>query len=138
MKTKKAAFTLVELLVVVAIIALLISILLPSLSRAREEAKRTKCRAVVAGIGKACYIYQEENLGVFPTAADAINDTNAPLVTYVSAQGGYMGGHDNLPRDEVSVRARGSEGSTQLSTSRSLWILVRSGAVVPSNFLCPS
>jgi len=43
MRTKKEGFTLVELMVVVSIIALLLALLMPSLSRAREGAKRQVC-----------------------------------------------------------------------------------------------
>ncbi len=51
------AFTLIELLVVVSIVALLISILLPSLKRAREQAKRTVCMAHLRGLSNAWEIY---------------------------------------------------------------------------------
>jgi len=50
-------FTLVELLVVVAIIALLLSILLPSLQRAREQAKKTKCLANLKDVAASANIY---------------------------------------------------------------------------------
>lgn len=56
-----SAFTLVELLVVVAIIALLLSILLPSLASAREQAKRTKCLANLKDIGSASVIYATDD-----------------------------------------------------------------------------
>ena len=59
-------FTLIELLVVVAIIALLISILLPSLGRAREMAKITKCAPNMRTSGMAVLYYTEDKKGQMP------------------------------------------------------------------------
>jgi len=57
---KETGFTLIELLVVVAIIALLISILLPSLGRARAQARTTECLANMYQITKAMLMYADD------------------------------------------------------------------------------
>jgi prepilin-type N-terminal cleavage/methylation domain-containing protein len=58
--TARRGFTLIELLVVVAIIALLISILLPSLSKARQQARTTLCGSRLSQMVKAMLIYCED------------------------------------------------------------------------------
>lgn len=65
------AFTLVELLVVIGIIALLISILLPTLNRAREAARRTKCLANLRSIGQLVQMYANLNKGQIPIGCSA-------------------------------------------------------------------
>src|SRR4051812_24321679 len=59
-------FTLIELLVVVSIIALLISILLPSLGRAKEMANRVYCSANMRGITQSMYAYSEDGNNTYP------------------------------------------------------------------------
>ena len=62
----KRGFTLVELLVVTGIIAVLIGVLLPALSRAREAATAVKCGANLHQIGQGIAIYIANNKGTFP------------------------------------------------------------------------
>src|SRR5688572_19106298 len=59
-------FTLVELLVVIGIIALLVAILMPALSRAREQSIRTQCASNIRQWGIAYQMYANANRNYFP------------------------------------------------------------------------
>jgi prepilin-type N-terminal cleavage/methylation domain-containing protein/prepilin-type processing-associated H-X9-DG protein len=63
---KKKGFTLVELLVVISIIALLLSVLMPALGRARDQARRVACGAQIKNVGLAILSYASANNGYFP------------------------------------------------------------------------
>lgn len=72
---KRRGFTLIELLVVVAIIALLVSILLPSLSSAKELARKVACQANERNTGSALLMYANDNNGLIlpAVASDGLN-----------------------------------------------------------------
>lgn len=66
MQRQAKGFTLIELIVVIAILGLLISILIPSLSSARRSAKTNVCLSHLKGVGNAFSIYLIENDDNFP------------------------------------------------------------------------
>src|SRR5437870_13703988 len=65
-RQRAAAFTLIEVLVVIGIIGLLMAILLPALEKVRHQAYKDKCASNLRQIGQAIAIYAEENRGNYP------------------------------------------------------------------------
>jgi len=120
------AFTLVELLVVIGIIALLISILLPSLNRARETANRVKCSANLKSLGQALLLYANDNKGLYPrTVAQQGTQLSPTWGTCYSSTNPFRG-------------AEGTERPWNDDITAAIFLLLNSAELTPEVFTCPS
>lgn len=67
MKKKRAGFTLIELMIVIAIIAILAAILVPNFLKARAQGQLTACKSNCKNIATALEMYSSDNGGRYPT-----------------------------------------------------------------------
>jgi len=134
-RRRRAGFTLVELLVVIGIVALLISILLPSLARAREQANQTKCLSNMRSIALALVMYCDSGKGALPRPAEGPPQKPHDFVYWQpkgsaapyddvnqSALTPYIGTNGRFPV-EIEVHSIGDNGG---------WSVVMSPAMPPS------
>jgi len=125
----RKAFTLIEMLVVIAIIAVLIAVLLPALSTARAMSRRSACAGNLSGIGKAMAFYASAE-GTFPTNMPP--KTTARLGKWINPPTPGTAPITEDPNRALFTVQYGAPGEPMVN----LWLLVVSNALQPKQFLC--
>lgn len=121
----RRGFSLVELLIVIAVVALLLAVLLPSLGRARDLARLASCAARLRDIGTAVESYA------------AVHDRRLPPFAFSSMlspslpASGHWGGADQVA--DPAVFGRGNAGMDYVN----LWALTPGEFTDASTFVCP-
>jgi len=88
---EKHAFTLVELLVVMAIIAILAALLLPALGRAKDKARRTECTGNLRQVNLAIRLYADDHSDSLPVLPDPNPYPNGVGAYYKQLVKSYLG-----------------------------------------------
>ena len=119
---RPSAFSLVEVLIVIGIIAGLFAIILAGAEKARHQAYITKCASNLHGIGLAITIYENDDRGAFPRTIYDPATADAPAKgTGVHAADPFSAGTTVQPNDVTAA----------------LFLLMRVEKLPPALFVCP-
>ena len=153
---RSTGFTLIELLVVISIIAILASMLLPALSRARDMATRSNCAGQLKQIGSATFLYTSDFNETFPWLYDGeycwfelVDGNKALYQTHVVPSSGYLnntatwvcpsedkkwtGFHTNTLSYGINFRYLGFGGSSPPRTTKITKIFNPSGTIMEAD-----
>ena len=119
MKESKG-LTLIEVLVILAIIAMLLAILMPARSVVKRSAMRFTCAVSLKGLGAAMIVYANDYDGFFPQLPGSGPWSKELGFSYDNPAPDFTGAHADTPR----------------TISSSLYLLVREADVSPKSFLC--
>jgi prepilin-type N-terminal cleavage/methylation domain-containing protein len=118
---KRAAFTLVEILVVIGIIAVLIALLFPALRRARESANRIACSSNLRNLGIACHNFALAHNARFPAS-------------YRMPQSGYNYRFPLVISRDTTL----DDSLSKWTTYGSSWSIFTRNGATERTFICPS
>jgi prepilin-type N-terminal cleavage/methylation domain-containing protein/prepilin-type processing-associated H-X9-DG protein len=106
----QAAFTLIELLTVIAIIGILAAILIPTVSRVRDSARASQCQSNLRQLGQQVLLFAADHRGVVPLP-------EAPIVP-------VLGGNNKVQPNHAAIVQAFNENSTNgnYTWQEALWV----------------
>ncbi|MDQ7822115.1 MAG: prepilin-type N-terminal cleavage/methylation domain-containing protein [Candidatus Eremiobacteraeota bacterium] len=120
MLKRKKGFTLIELMIVIAIIAILAAILVPNFLRARAQGQLTACKSNLKNIGTAMEMYSTDNQGRYPSAKTGVTPNYLKQIPTCASAGTdpYSYVYTTVP-DAYTTWCSGSYHTSVMGTSKS-------------------